>query len=522
MATKHIDSAIGPVTTIPPRDPNNAPQLYTPLDHSTHSIRLIRISPHLSRNGHIECEMRLANISSAYTCLSYVWGPAPSSHTIFINAQAYSIRNNLFSFLRYARKKSLGWLWIDAVCIDQENVAERTHQVQQMGLIFSHAEVVVSWLGTCPDIVGFLHRISDAERPPYSVMSFSRSSYWTRAWVTQEIVLAKSVMLMAGDAELPMESLPEVVKTLTGALFPGGDRLELRRGSGRDMNLFDLLHRFRHQQCEIPRDRIFSLLALCKSNIKVDYVCSSEELGWDIVKSRPKAFCICIVYLIGLVLAPKPYVLQDDPRCFPQNACANFIIHKIRDLRDRDVQDHEKIVIFIYSCEDSTWATRRRLDFEEYMETRAASLEQHPQAIVCIDLISLCGHSRVALAILFYHDKTGFMYLCIDRYDSNQLEHWPEDLDLDLDCAADTTIRLSLNFLFHLTLMTQVESKPMGCCIRARSEHDNDASNVLTLADVDVSDDEEEPEQPPSPEEFVKNGTRSWRSKFGLTGRRRD
>jgi hypothetical protein len=62
----------------------------------------------------------------------------------------------------------------------------------------------------------------------------------------------------------------------------------------------------------------------------------------------------------------------------------------------------------------------------------------------------------------------------------------------------------------------------MGCCIRARNEHDNDASNVLTLADGEVSDDKEEPERPPSPEEFVKNGTRSRRSKFGLTGRRRD
>jgi hypothetical protein len=39
-------------------------------------------------------------------------------------------------------------LWIDALCIDQENVIERNHQVQQMGEIFSRASNVLAWLGS--------------------------------------------------------------------------------------------------------------------------------------------------------------------------------------------------------------------------------------------------------------------------------------------------------------------------------------------------------------------------------------
>jgi hypothetical protein len=38
-------------------------------------------------------------------------------------------------------------LWIDALCIDQESIVERQHQVRQMGLIFSAAKAVASWLG---------------------------------------------------------------------------------------------------------------------------------------------------------------------------------------------------------------------------------------------------------------------------------------------------------------------------------------------------------------------------------------
>lgn len=37
--------------------------------------------------------------------------------------------------------------WIDALCIDQENLAERNHQVTQMGKIYASAYRVVSWLG---------------------------------------------------------------------------------------------------------------------------------------------------------------------------------------------------------------------------------------------------------------------------------------------------------------------------------------------------------------------------------------
>ncbi|KAF2828669.1 hypothetical protein CC86DRAFT_259497, partial [Ophiobolus disseminans] len=67
---------------------------------------------------------------------------------IEIDGQLHSIRDNLLSFLQVARRK-LGfvWFWIDALCIDQINVAQRTRQVQQMGLIFSSATEVIAWLG---------------------------------------------------------------------------------------------------------------------------------------------------------------------------------------------------------------------------------------------------------------------------------------------------------------------------------------------------------------------------------------
>jgi hypothetical protein len=75
-------------------------------------------------------------------------------------------------------------------------------------------------------------------------MPFSRHDNWTRAWVTQEFLLAKRVRLMADDAELLMEYMTALVKGGSGNVFAGdscetvaGDRVVLK-----GVNLFHLLH----------------------------------------------------------------------------------------------------------------------------------------------------------------------------------------------------------------------------------------------------------------------------------------
>ena len=38
-------------------------------------------------------------------------------------------------------------MFIDALCIDQSDIAERNHQVRQMGDVYRAAKAVVAWLG---------------------------------------------------------------------------------------------------------------------------------------------------------------------------------------------------------------------------------------------------------------------------------------------------------------------------------------------------------------------------------------
>ncbi|KAF2502958.1 hypothetical protein BU16DRAFT_434007, partial [Lophium mytilinum] len=91
-----------------------------------------------------------------YVALSYAWGKHDIAvdiyppNRIWINDQPYDIRPNLYAFLTQwgptLHMKSLP-LWVDAVCIDQDNLEERESQVAQMREIFTKAKAVWAWLG---------------------------------------------------------------------------------------------------------------------------------------------------------------------------------------------------------------------------------------------------------------------------------------------------------------------------------------------------------------------------------------
>ncbi|KAF2621405.1 HET-domain-containing protein, partial [Macroventuria anomochaeta] len=87
-----------------------------------------------------------------YKAVSYVWGNAVKTKEILLNGKAFTVRMNLHSFLQQLIKdrsiwSCLGGYWIDAICIDQTNVAERNYQVALMGKIYSRAFSVIVWLG---------------------------------------------------------------------------------------------------------------------------------------------------------------------------------------------------------------------------------------------------------------------------------------------------------------------------------------------------------------------------------------
>lgn len=101
-----------------------------PLLNSSRAVRLLRL---LDRrpNTTIECQLETFELEQApaYVALSYTWGSETSkNHDISINGDRFKIRENLWTYLERARQSSKpskeDWIWVDAVCINQDDHLE--------------------------------------------------------------------------------------------------------------------------------------------------------------------------------------------------------------------------------------------------------------------------------------------------------------------------------------------------------------------------------------------------------------
>jgi hypothetical protein len=127
---------------------------YSLLDRKSNEIRLLKLGPDLDPEDHrIHCDLSSTTLEKnfrTYEALSYAWGPPDElGLKIWLNGVLAPVRKNLHDALHELRKGRLESrvLWIDALCINQENIAERGHQVDMMGGIYKNAAGVLVWLG---------------------------------------------------------------------------------------------------------------------------------------------------------------------------------------------------------------------------------------------------------------------------------------------------------------------------------------------------------------------------------------
>jgi len=117
------------------------------------SIRLLRLLPHKDEDEPIQCQLFNCSLERSrgtrpYEALSYVWGSDHGSQSISIGSCHQPVGGNLFAALLHLRDPSIERiLWIDALCINQQDNIEKGHQVQSMAMIYAKATRVIVWLG---------------------------------------------------------------------------------------------------------------------------------------------------------------------------------------------------------------------------------------------------------------------------------------------------------------------------------------------------------------------------------------
>lgn len=132
--------------------------IYSPLPKDTFSIRLLQLTPSLDPLSPVHCKLVIYPLDDrpshvhTYEALSYTWGSSDYSQTILVDSGTQSLEiqttQNLHAALMKLRDPYFArCLWIDALCINQEDDKEKAHQVGAMARIYGLAWQVVVWLG---------------------------------------------------------------------------------------------------------------------------------------------------------------------------------------------------------------------------------------------------------------------------------------------------------------------------------------------------------------------------------------
>ena len=266
----------------------------------------------------------------SYEALSYTWGSSSKRERVFVRSildhpqATLAVGENLFNALKHLRLLNRPrHLWIDAICINQIDNAEKSRQVHRMGRIFSLARCVVVWLGELADQSGLalraledignqtdltksnhLMRAIGAKKPTwflpgvdlpfenetwYAIWNLLGRSWFERLWVVQEVNLAdpRFAVIQCGPNTIPWALFRRSIGCLVmkNNLDPGlRDRLDyancmcLGRSSAGITSVFQN-HSLR--ECYDRRDKVYGLLWLCpprfRCQILPDYSASVED-----------------------------------------------------------------------------------------------------------------------------------------------------------------------------------------------------------------------------------------------------
>jgi tetratricopeptide (TPR) repeat protein len=229
---------------------------FLPLDTSKDEIRLLKLFSPAGGNGPKSTLIHtsLSN-APAYDALSYSWqeptavwaGELERNGILLVDNKAIKIGRNLEAFLQHLRafkeKQPREYLWIDSICINQDDIQERGHQVLRMREIYQKAVIVLVWLGPpyadserAVDLIWELgerrralranmkQRVEAAKLPlePWrtgqdtawlkdslktkekrremtALLDLLERPWWHRTWIIQEVVLDKTLVILCGD-----------------------------------------------------------------------------------------------------------------------------------------------------------------------------------------------------------------------------------------------------------------------------------------------------------------------------------
>ena len=289
------------------------------------AVRLVVLDPARVEEAPLSCSIiqKLRSIQPAdYSAVSYAWGAPEFSRNLEVRCDSDTsylrITPNVDALLRHFRTHSQPqYLWIDSLCLNQDDEIEKAQQILAMGQIYTQAKQVFIWLGRgdhmTPKLFAFFRKASRlpdmeqlkmAKRIAFFMRKFGHNDFYTlfealvaffdrpwfsRRWVIQEACLAREATVFCGSCtislpllasaatrfqSLDMSSYPVKMATIMGKVTTKRSMLEL-------------LWNFHEAGCLEPKDRIVAFLGLVpdEDRFRLDYTVHWTELYKQVASS---------------------------------------------------------------------------------------------------------------------------------------------------------------------------------------------------------------------------------------------
>lgn len=273
----------------------------------------------------LKCELFKAPLSTAYEALSYAWGHEISPRPLLIDDETTQITTNLEAALRRLRQPRVDrYLWVDALCINQQSDEEKSRQVSMMGHIYTRSNGVILWLGdyavphmvnnmvplnpeqiqkafefvermasgTCYGESGIDHK-ENHSASQNALEKLMKVRWWSRMWTVQELILASQGVFMFGDKHISMDTMLKAcsfsrmhhfghccrwdlqLPTFWDELVSASNMRAARADNHPPNRSFcDALNMYRARQVTHDKDRVYALMGL-EPNLWADYTVSA-------------------------------------------------------------------------------------------------------------------------------------------------------------------------------------------------------------------------------------------------------
>ena len=320
------------------------PYQYKALDAEAENIRLMYLLP-AETSADIRVDLVHTRLIKEdvpkYEALSYAWGERDTPEVIYVGQKGddtIAVTRSLYQALPYLRNRDkTRVLWVDAICVDQQNLEERGHQVERMGDVYSLAKRVIVWLGiddtTSGHAIQLLRAIASkveidwitstmkpvsqdyadwvdmtdarsySKQDAFAIYSLVMRPWFERLWVQQEIHANRNAILVCGSNTLSWLDFRKAIFCFYPQSRPFEDDWTLHPGlivrlllishmisEGGYLTLGALIERSQHCKCSDPRDRVYAVLNMLQTferdvKIKPDYTKTVSQVYRDVVLS---------------------------------------------------------------------------------------------------------------------------------------------------------------------------------------------------------------------------------------------